>query len=50
MEGLTYALLMAVMAMACKGEPLKALLYCYLPAVNTHNTTAEYGKLASMVN
>ncbi len=30
--------------------PLKAMLYCYLPAVNTANTWPEYSKLASMIN
>lgn len=29
---------------------LKALLYCYLPAVNTSDTTEEYARLASKIN
>lgn len=31
-------------------KPLKALLYCYLPAVNTSNTTEEYTRLAGQIN
>ena len=31
-------------------KPLKAMLYCYLPAVNTTDTTEEYTRLASQIN
>lgn len=30
--------------------PLRALLYCYLPAVNTSDTTEEYSRLADKIN
>jgi ABC-type transport system substrate-binding protein len=33
-----------------KDPPLKAMLYCYLPAVNTVNNWPEYSNLALIVN
>lgn len=47
-------LLVAVMILMtgyiAAGAPLKAMLYCWLPAEDTDNPMPEYNRLASMIN